>query len=108
MRNRPQKVAPQVSAANNPPAEPVVRVSPAEPKPGDILLVNDVAVVGSAIASRRSADIPAPQMYRVVVPATIMYRGSRVQLRAGKIVDERSYSIDWLREQGVRLVRVED
>lgn len=103
MRNKPKISAPATASMDEPSQSP----PPAQFFSQEAIpLVDQVKIVGSVVPARQVV-MPEPAKYRVITSISIMYGGFRVQLRAGKVVDSRSYSIEWLQQQGVKLERVE-
>jgi hypothetical protein len=102
MRNRPTKQQVQPARDVQPSLEPVVSVI--ETPKDRIDLVSDNPVVATVIPERR-VELPLPARYRVLETGNVMYAGNRVILRKGKIVDARSYDLDVLRSQGIRLIK---
>ncbi len=54
-------------------------------------------------AAAPPAKVPEPKQYRVKLGGRIMHRGFMTEMKTGKVVDERHYDIDRLREQGIDL-----
>ena len=54
------------------------------------------------------APPPPVEFFRVVVDTNIMLDKFRAKMRAGKIVDGRSYDIALLRRQGVKLAKCDE
>lgn len=49
----------------------------------------------------------APSYYRVMVGKSLMIDGMMASFQSGQIIDDRSYSLEWLRKQGIEVVPCE-
>ena len=72
----------------------------------DIPLVSQTEVIARAYSGRED-DSPLPPKYMVMQTCSTMYAGYRVTMRQGKIIDCRSFDVEKLRGQGVKLELVE-
>lgn len=73
------------------------------PQSPDMPLVSDNPIIASSAQKHEEANVPPPQAYKVVTGGTVMYRGNRVIIRVGKILDSRAYDIAVLTDQGIKL-----
>lgn len=74
-------------------------------------LVHPAPQQGAPIKLQRTDDAeqpPKPARYRVTRGGQVMFRGDRVALRVGKVVDSRHYDVKHLLQQGVELQRIDD
>jgi hypothetical protein len=73
----------------------------------DIPLVETHRIISFVADEHPDIDFPLPQSYRVIETKSVLYAGSRVTIRKGKVLDERGYDLSTLLEQGVKLEPIE-
>jgi len=102
MRNKPAKAETTSAGTGSITASTPIADAPTFDSPA---LVEQAPIINK-VPPRGKAKVPAPIRYKIATLGTIMYRGVRVTLKQGKVIDERCYDIAFLREQGVELIPV--
>lgn len=67
--------------------------------------LHSTAVVGSAVEGAPADDVPV-RKYRVKVGGSSSFGGTRTTIRPGKVIDERQYDIEMLKNQGIVLEEI--